>query len=121
MAWRWDPTHGEAVHHPSPPSPTWGPSYGDWQHGERLATLEADRRHQLSINAEHHRRLSQLEQHKRREEHLRRLKEARRDARRDVLRASKWLLTILLAIGYTFGIVPVEVFQVFATALGFGG
>jgi hypothetical protein len=121
MGWRWDPTHGEAVPPRSPPMPTWGPSYDGWHHGERLATLEANSRHQLGINEAHHRRLSQLEQHKRREEHLRRLKEARRDARRDVLRASKWLLTILLGIGYTFGIVPAEVFQVFATVLGFGG
>jgi hypothetical protein len=91
-----------------PRSQTWRPQYG-LPPGERLTMLEtaieAEFRHQATINGSTNSRLDKLEQAHRRAEQMSRLKLARKAARRDVVKTVQWVVTILASTAYVVHLV----------------
>ncbi len=86
-----------------PRSQTWRPQY-ELPPNERLimleAAVEAEFRHQATLNGSTNSRLNSLEQAQRRAEQMSRLKAARKAARRDVVKTAQWVATILASLGY---------------------
>lgn len=82
------------------PPQRWSSPYAASPHGERLAHIEAFVEHQRVTNGSINSRLNNLEQAQRRSEQMGRLKAERKAARRDVIKAVQWFVSILASVAY---------------------